>query len=835
MKPDDIHDPEIVDETDPVEDAADSDGTTTEALLVRSDDALPSQLTLLPLSNRPLFPGLVVPLVYENEEMTRVVRELAASHMQHIGLVLVKDESGPYEPDNLYRVGVVARVAKAVEIEGHGLHLVVECLRRFRIDSFITNEHPIRVKATYRVETSYEDNVELRAYTVAVINTIKELLKHNPLHEEELRLFASRFDVNEPNRLADFAASLTTASREDLQDILETYPIYDRLKKVVTLLNRELNVSKVQSKIRERIDERVSDQQRRFFLQEQLHEIQRELGMNEDPRDKEIEDFREKAKKLKFSKEAQKAFDEELEKLTMLEPSSPEYGVTRAYLDWLTCLPWGRTCRDRYNLKAASRALNKDHSGLEDVKDRILEFIAVGGRKKQVGGSIILFVGPPGVGKTSIGRAIAEAVGRPFFRFSVGGMRDEAEIKGHRRTYIGAMPGKIVQALKRVEVANPVIMIDEVDKIGNDFRGDPSSALLEVLDPEQNSDFMDHYLDVRFDLSQILFLLTANQLDTVPRPLLDRAEIIHLAGYMPSEKIEIARKHLWPKQLREHAVDREEVVLTPAVIKHLVEDYAREPGVRRLEGLLKKILRKVARNVAEGKIETPVRIGVSDISDYVGKPRFREQAIKVGVGLSTGLAWTALGGTTLSLEATIAHYDRRGMKVTGQLGKVMQESAEIAYSYITANLERFGAPADFYDSAFIHLHVPEGAVPKDGPSAGITIATALLSLALDKAPARITMTGELTLTGDVLPIGGEREKLLAAKRLGISEVILPAANEVDVAELPKSVCEGLVIHYARHFRDVARLMFGVRMRPAKKQAPRPKAHHAAGNSSEEDS
>ncbi len=806
MSSDTVHDPEVLDET----------SDSSQAQLVRTEDVLPSQLTLLPLSNRPLFPGLVVPLVYEGEEMGRIVRDLAASHEQHVGLVLVRDEEKPYAPENLYEVGVVARIAKAVEIEGHGLHLVVECVRRFRIDGFLSSENPIRVLAHYRPETSYEDNITLRAYTVAIVNTIKELLKHNPLYEEELRMFASRFDVNEPNRLADFAASLTTASREDLQDILETEPIFERLKKVVSLLNRELNVSKVQTKIRENIDERVSEQQRKFFLQEQLHEIQRELGLNEDPREKEIAEFRKKAKKLDFSDEARGAFEEELNKLATLETASPEYSVTRNYLDWLTCLPWGKTCRERYNLNSASRALNKHHSGLDDVKDRILEFIAVGARKKAVGGSIILFVGPPGVGKTSLGKAISEAVNRPFYRFSVGGMRDEAEIKGHRRTYIGAMPGKIIQALKRVEVANPVIMIDEVDKIGSDFRGDPASALLEVLDPEQNADFMDHYLDVRFDLSQVLFLLTANQLDTVPAPLLDRAEIIRLPGYMTSEKVEIARKHLWPAQLKAHALSRSDVTLTKAVIQHLVEDYAREPGVRRLEGLMKKILRKVARKLSEGSASIPVRIGVSDLADYIGKPRFREQAIKQGVGLATGLAWTAMGGTTLTLEATVVHRDRRGMKITGQLGKVMQESSEIAYSYIAANLTRFGADEDFFDKAFVHIHVPEGAVPKDGPSAGIAMATALLSLALGKAPACIAMTGEMTLTGEVLPIGGEREKLLAAKRLGISEVILPAANEVDVDELPDSVCEGLTIHYAGHFSDVARLMFGIRMKPLKK-------------------
>ena len=801
------HDPEIIDPH-----AANSN----ENRIAVASEVLPPYLTLLPLSNRPLFPGLVVPLVYEGEEIMHSIRQLAERHEHHVGLVLLRDEAKPFESANLYDVGVVAKVIKAVELEGHSLHLVVECLNRFRIESFVEQEgQPLRARVHYHHETSYQDNLEIRAYTVAVINTIKELLKHNPLYEEELRLFASRVGVDEPHRLADFAASLTTADRTELQDILATYPIFERLKKVISLLNRELNVSKVQRRIRDKIDERVSAQQRKFFLHEQLQEIRRELGMDEDPREQELARIKKRATGLAFSEEAQKAFDEELTKLSTIEQSSPEYGVTRNYLDWLVSLPWGKYAKDRFSLKSAATALNKRHSGLDDVKDRILEFIAVGGRKQQVGGSIVLFVGPPGVGKTSLGHAIAEAIGRPFYRFSVGGMRDEAEIKGHRRTYIGAMPGKLIQALKRVEVANPVIMIDEVDKIGTDFRGDPASALLEVLDPEQNSDFMDHYLDVRFDLSRILFLLTANQLDTVPPPLLDRAEIIRLPGYMASEKIEIARRHLWPAQLTAHALTRKEVVLSSAALAHLVEDYARDPGVRGLEQLLKKILRKVARKLAESPEAAPIHIGVRDLEAYVGKPRFREQAVKLGVGLATGLAWTAMGGTTLTLEATVAHRDSRGLKITGQLGKVMQESAEIAYSYITSNLARFGADEAFFDKAFVHLHVPEGAVPKDGPSAGISMATALLSLALGRAPAAMAMTGELTLTGEVLPIGGVREKLLAAKRLGIGEVILPKANEVDVGELPASVPEGLVLHYAAHFKDVARLMFGIRMRPAK--------------------
>jgi len=806
---DKIHEPEIID-------VEITDEGRDGASLIQASESWPPHLRIFPLSNRPLFPGLIVPLVYEGEEMKQAVHKLVDLGQNHVGLILVRDEDGPLEPKNFYGVGVIARVVKAVEIDGHGLHLVVECLERFRVKGWLEGTVALSARVEYFHATSYEDNVEMRAYTVAIINTIKELLKHNPLYEEELRFFSSRFSTDEPARLADFAAGLTTADRTELQDVLETYPIFERMKKVITLLNRELNVSKTQTRIRENIQERVSEQQRKFFLNEQLHEIKRELGLDADPQEQEIEKLKKLASRLTFSEEAQGVFEEEMEKLGMLDPSSPEYGVTRNYLDWMVSLPWGLYARDRFNLKAASRALNKHHAGLDDIKERMLEFIAVGARKKEVGGSIILFVGPPGVGKTSLGKAIAEAVNRPFFRFSVGGMRDEAEIKGHRRTYIGAMPGKIVQALKQVKAANPVIMIDEVDKIGNDFRGDPSSALLEVLDPEQNSDFMDHYLDVRFDLSRVLFLLTANQLDTVPAPLMDRAEIIRLPGYIASEKMEIARKHLLPRQMKAHGLTRSDVKISRSAIARIVEDYAREPGVRGVEQLLKKILRKTAYKLENKEIEPGLTIGARDLSDYIGKPRFAKEPLRQGVGLATGLAWTRLGGVTLTLEVAIAHRDRRGMKLTGQLGKVMQESAEIAYSYLIANLARFGAPEDFYDKAFIHMHVPEGAVPKDGPSAGITMATALLSLALGKATAAIAMTGEMTLTGEVLAIGGVREKLLAAKRLGVHEVILPRANEVDVKELPESVAEGLTLHYAKHFEDVARLVFSIRLRPKKR-------------------
>ncbi len=787
-------------------------GARTPAL---RDGTLPVELVVLPLAERPVFPGMVVPLAYQDPQVVEAVHRLAEARVPFVGLALMRDEEGPWRADNLHPVGVAARIAKAMEVAGQGLHLVVECRRRFEVERWTSDAPPVRAVVRYPDEEEGATDEFVRAYTVAAINTIKELVKHNPLHEEELRAFAARAGVDNPGRIADFAASLTSASRDELQDVLATYSIFERLKKVLALLVRELNVARVQRRIRESIEEKVSEQQRRFFLREQLRAIQKELGVLEDPREKEIAEFERRAKRLRLTDEARRAFEEDLDRLRTLEPGSPEFAVARNHLDWLTSLPWGRFVRDRTSIRRARRVLDRSHAGLADVKERILEFIAVGARRREIGGSILLFVGPPGVGKTSLGRAIAEAVGRPFFRFSVGGMRDEAEIKGHRRTYIGAMPGKIIQALKRAGAANPVIMIDEVDKIGADFRGDPASALLEVLDPEQNRDFLDHYLDVRFDLSRVLFLLTANQLDTIPAPLLDRVEILHVPGYLPEEKAAIARRHLWPRLLAAHGLGRQDVRLTDAALRALIMNYAREPGVRRLEQLLRRILRRSALALAEGRLAAPVRVGARNLEDFVGKPRYREAPVEPGVGRAVGMAWTPAGGALLAVEAIVVHRDRRGLRLTGQLGKVMQESAEIAWSFVTAHLADFGAPRDFFRDAFVHLHVPEGATPKDGPSAGITMATALLSLALGQAPARIAMTGELTLGGEVLAIGGVREKLLAARRLGYSAVIVPKANEPDVAELPASVREGLAIHFVRRFEDAARLLFpGARRPPA---------------------
>jgi len=499
--------------------------------------------------------------------------------------------------------------------------------------------------------------------------------------------------------------------------------------------------------------------------------------------------------------------EDELDKLSILESGSPEYAVTRNYLDVMTDLPWSLHSKDQLDLQRARKVLDRDHYGLGDVKDRIVEFLAVGALKGEVSGSIMLLVGPPGVGKTSIGRSIAEALGRQFYRLSLGGMRDEAEIKGHRRTYIGAMPGKFIQAIRETGVSNPVIMLDEIDKIGASFRGDPASALLEVLDPEQNSDFLDHYLDVRYDLSKVLFICTANQLDTIPGPLLDRMEMIRLAGYIGSEKVQIAKRHLWPRLLKRSGLKRNQIRLSEAMLRQAIEGYAREAGVRNLEKQLGRIVRKAAVKLVSGEAEK-LTVSVKNLEDYLGKPTFRAERPASGLGVVTGLAWTALGGATLNVEATLVHSKNRGFKLTGRLGEVMQESAAIAYSYISSHLQAYQGRLDFFDEAFIHLHVPEGATPKDGPSAGVTMASALLSLARnEKIPRPLAMTGELTLTGQVLPVGGIREKVIAARRNKIMELILPEANRGDFEELPDYLRQGLEVHFVEHYRQVAKLLF----------------------------
>jgi ATP-dependent Lon protease len=774
--------------------------------LARANEVLPGLIHLLPVAARPFFPGQAVPLLMRAKHWASTLNAVGETEHKVLGVVLVRSETAEEAvPGDFYPVGTACRIHRVHEQDGM-LQVLVECLQRFRLDAWVSDEAPFSVRVDYLPELADPPDEQDKAYAMAVINTIKELLPLNPLYVEELRMFLDRFGPEDPSHLSDFAASLTTSTKEQLQEVLETVDLLPRMEKVLVLLNNELELARAQQKIRHSVEERMQTQQREFFLREQLKAIQKELGISKDDRTAELDKLSERIKKLTLTQEAEKRVAEEMDKLAMLETGSPEYAVTRNYLDWITLLPWGSHSQDKLDLKRARRVLDRDHYGLQDVKERILEFLAVGIMKGEIAGSIILLVGPPGVGKTSVGHSIANALGRRFYRFSVGGIRDEAEIKGHRRTYIGAMPGKFLQAMKDAGTANPVIMLDEIDKIGASYHGDPASALLEVLDPEQNSDFLDHYLDLRFDLSKVLFIGTANQLDSIPGPLLDRMEVIQLSGYIASEKLQIAKKYLLPRQIERAGLAKGAVKLDTGTLRAIIEGYARDAGVRRLEKQLGKIVRKGTVKLLEGA-DAPIEVTEKGLKEYLGSPVFRDERRLMGPGVVTGLAWTPMGGATLNVEAVRAHSFARGFKLTGQLGDVMKESAEIAYGYLVSHAREFGTDPAYFEKAFIQVHVPAGATPKDGPSAGIAIASALLSLARNQPIRRIAMTGEITLTGEVFPIGGVREKLIAARRAGIVEIILPQDNRGDFEEVPEHVRKRLKVHFASRFGDVAPLLF----------------------------
>jgi ATP-dependent Lon protease len=770
---------------------------------------LPATIYILPLTEKPFFPAQTLPLIMNEPPWAETVKRIGDAGHHLVGLVMVHgDISDDARPEDFYGTGTLVRMHRPMRSDGK-IQFIAEGITRFKVAEWLSGKAPYFARVEYPAETRQATSgEEIKAYALAIINSIKDLLPLNPLYSEELKFFLNRFSPNEPALLADFAASLTTAPKEKLQEVLEALNLRKRMQKVLLLIKKELEVAKLQSHIQEKVEEKMTQQQREFFLREQLKAIQKELGIAKDDRTADLDLYQTRIKKLKLPPHAAKKIGEEMNKLSGLEHGSPEYTVTRNYLDWLSNLPWGKYTKDKLDLIRARKILDADHDGLDDVKERIIEFLAVGTLKGEVAGSILLLVGPPGVGKTSIGRSVARALGRKFYRFSVGGMRDEAEIKGHRRTYIGAMPGKFIQAIKEVESQNPVIMLDEVDKIGASYQGDPASALLEVLDPEQNSEFLDHYLDVRFDLSKTLFICTANQLDTIPAPLLDRMEVIRLSGYLMEEKLAIAKHHLWPKQIKKAGLKRGQVSITEAAVRRIVEGYAREAGVRQLEMNLGKVVRKSVVKIVRKEAEK-VHVTADMLADYINEPPYIPEKPMVGIGVVTGLAWTALGGVTLTIEATKVHTLNRGFKLTGKLGDVMKESAEIAYSYISSHLRLYKADAKFFDEAFVHLHVPEGATPKDGPSAGITMATALLSLARnEKIPRPLAMTGELTLTGQVLPVGGIREKVIAAKRVGVHELILPSANKPDFDRLPDYVKVGLSASFVKHYKDVAKIVFG---------------------------
>ena len=785
--------------------------------IVVARQVYPPRLSLIGLPNRPIFPKIVAPYAVETPAHVALVKEAMEAQHRLVGLVLSRDADGvgPVDAEwksavpELYGMGVVAQILKIEEAPTGQMKLLFGGLDRFEITRVLAREPYVVADVSYRYEVNVERTDEIKAYTLAVINLIKELVLLSPLFKEELNLLAQG-SFEDPGRLADLAAFMTSASGPELQRVLETMDLRRRLERVLDLLNKELDIAKLQTRIRQQLEERVNKQQREFFLREQLKQIKKELGLEQDDKEAELSRFLERLNTRTVSDEAKIRIDDEIDKLRVLEPASPEFNVTRNYLDWLTILPWGVQSKEQVTLAGARQALDDSHYGLSDVKDRILEFVAAGLLKGSFGGSIICLVGPPGVGKTSIGKAIAAALGRQFYRFSLGGMQDEAEIKGHRRTYIGAMPGKFIQALRVTQTNNPVIMLDEIDKIGQSYRGDPASALLETLDPEQNREFLDHYLDVRFDLSNVLFVCTANQLDTIPSPLLDRMEVIKLSGYLLEEKLAIAKRFIVPRELATLGAQRKNLIITQAALKELAEGYARDAGVRTLEQQIRKVVRKSALRLLEGKADK-IRIDAGDVAELLGKRVFREDLLRQRPkpGVVMGLAWTSMGGDTLLVEASAVPGNSPGFKQTGQLGKVMIESSEIAYTVARQLCSSRPGCESFFDKNFVHLHVPAGATPKDGPSAGITMALALYSLATRRAPKlAIAMTGELNLSGQVMPIGGIREKLIAAKRAKLKQVIMPRANQPDFEELPDYVPRGLDVHFVDTFDQVIQLALG---------------------------
>jgi len=791
-----------------------TDHTEEQATVTRNDDAalqivsplLPNRLSILPLTQRPVFPGMAIPLTFTGEERIKVVKNAFENEDGYLGLVLTRDyNEADYAQSAFHEVGTVYEIIRLVPVAPGTLQVLGKPVARFSKIKTLLIEPQLRWEVKIHQDPKDKPAQDLKAYMLAISAEIKELLRLNPLFKEQVNLVVNELNQEIPGTSMDVISNLLSTDAEQLQELLETFDLRARAELLLKLIKEELEIAKIQQRISQQIEEKVNKQQKEFFLREQLKAIKRELGMEKEEGESEIEKIERKLAEKELPATALKVVHSEIDKLKTLNAQSPDFNVTRTYLETIADLPWGINTTDNDDIKLARKILNEEHYGLDEVKERILEFLSTLIKRGKVSGSIICLVGPPGVGKTSVGKSIANALNRPFFRFSVGGMRDEAEIKGHRRTYIGAMPGKIIQALRRVEASNPVIMLDEIDKIGNSFRGDPASALLEVLDPEQNDSFVDHYLDIPYDLSNVLFVTTANQLDTIPGPLLDRMEVIRLAGYIKNEKVAIARQYLIPKQLREHGFASDEIVFSDEAIALIIEDYAREAGVRNLEKQIRKIIRKVALKQAE-EDHFDFQVEARDIKTYLGRPHFRkEQLYNHDIpGVALGLAYTSMGGATLYVEASGLPKKEGGFRYTGQLGEVMKESAQIAYSYVQALLARENHT--YFNEHRVHLHVPAGATPKDGPSAGITMALALYSLAKGQAVRDDTgMTGELTLTGKVLPIGGVKEKTLGAKRVGIQRLIFPEDNRADWEELPEHIKAGIEVHFVDYFADVLKL------------------------------
>ncbi|MDR2542521.1 MAG: endopeptidase La [Treponema sp.] len=780
----------------------------SEQSIIPIDQLLPNKLPLVALLGRPIFPGIFTPIMIGNLTDVKIVED-AYSGDGLIGLIMLLNETDTPAITDLYKIGTAAKIVKKINLPDGGVNIFISTLKRFKIKKTLHPSNPI-VAAVEYLEDEEDNTSEVKALTRALISEMKQISENNPLFSEEMRL--NMINIDHPGKIADFIASILNIDKVEMQKILEILNVRKRMEQVLVFIKKEQELLRIQKKIQREINEKIEKSQRDYFLKEELKAIKTELGMTTDAKSSDFQRLKEKFDAFKFEGEIKETIDQEMEKFSLMEPNSAEFTVTRNYLDVIASLPWNTPEPENFELKKAQEILEADHYGLKDVKLRIVEYLAVRKLRKDTKGSIICLAGPPGVGKTSVGKSIARALGKQFFRFSVGGMRDEAEIKGHRRTYIGALPGKIIQGLKIVKTKDPVFMIDEIDKMGASHHGDPASALLEVLDPEQNITFRDHYLDLPFDVSHVFFIVTANTLDTIPVALVDRMEIIQLPGYIDTEKLEIAKHYLVPKSLKNNGLKKSNVKYTKDSLLYIANAYARESGVRNFEKNLDKIHRKLAKQIVDTEEKEldnvkPLHFNIDKkfVEKQLGKPIFREGEYKTAdkPGMSVGLAWTNLGGDTLVIEATSVP-GSEGFTVTGKLGDTMKESAAIAMTVSRKlAIERYEIEKEWFEKNHIHLHIPEGATPKDGPSAGITMAIALLSLMRQKTVTpKIAMTGELSLTGIVLGIGGLKEKTIAARRNKSKHIIFPKQNERDLDEIPDHVKKGIEFHAVEKFEEV---------------------------------
>jgi len=760
----------------------------------------PMRMPLLPLRDIVVFPHMVVPLFVGRQRSIKALEE--ATQKQGPIFLSSQKDAKTNEPaeDDIYKIGTLGTVVQMLKLPDGTVKVLIEGKKRAQIARFVNHPDFFMVEVDEAHEV-VERNTEIEALTREVHTTFENYVKLKKKIPPEMVMSVSSID--DPGRLADTIVAHLGIKIEERQNLLETFNAAERLEKVLAHMRAEIEILEVERRIRSRVKKQMERSQKEYYLNEQMRAIQKELGEKDEFKN-EIQEIEEKLKQKKLSAEAKDKVEKELKKLKMMSPMSAEATVVRNYIDWIISLPWNDFTDDKLDINEAEKVLEEDHYGLEKVKERILEYLAVQSLVGKIKGPILCLVGPPGVGKTSLGKSIARATGRKFVRVSLGGVRDEAEIRGHRRTYIGALPGKIVQSMKKAGSSNPVFLMDEVDKMSTDFRGDPSSALLEVLDPEQNTTFNDHYLDLDYDLSKVLFITTANTLDRIPRPLQDRMEIIRIAGYTELEKLSIAKKYLLEKQKESNGLTPENVTFTDNALLGVIRNYTKEAGVRNLEREIAAICRKVAVEVVKKDRNTHIQVANNSLHKYLGpmKYRYGKAETETKIGVTTGLAWTELGGELLSTEVTIMP-GKGQLLITGKLGDVMQESAQAAMSYVRSRAVEMGLDKDFYQKLDVHIHVPEGAIPKDGPSAGITMATSLVS-ALIKAPVHndLAMTGEITLRGTVLPIGGLKEKILAAHRAGIKRVLIPAENEKDIEEIPATVLKGVELVLVAHMDDV---------------------------------